>query len=135
MGPLRTRSGTDPLPPAARRDARLPMQFPAPRPSRLLLALAACCLGPAAATAQVKFPKPPDTYDVDIRYRIVADRNERIRQFDAMTAYFAKLGFKETPTEDSDLAPVDPTADRMYGTIPSANAGLLLRDPRVQTVM
>lgn len=85
--------------------------------------------------AQIKTPKPPDTYDVQIRYRIQADRNERVLQFDEMSKFFAGLGFKETETDDSDLAPFDPSAERMIGTVPSKNARELLDDRRVQTIL
>jgi hypothetical protein len=85
--------------------------------------------------AQIKTPKPPDTYDVQIRYRILADRNERVLQFDEMAKFFAGLGFKETETDESDLAPFDPAAERIIGTIPSKNARELLNDRRVQTIL
>ena len=48
-----------------------------------------------AAHAQVKVPKPPDTYDATIRYRIQADRNERVLQYEEITKFFGSLGFKE----------------------------------------
>jgi hypothetical protein len=85
--------------------------------------------------AQVKIPKPPDAYDVQLRYKIQADRNERVLQFEAMTKFFGSLGFKETETEESDLAPFDPNAEFMAGTIPSKNARDLLRDRRVKTIL
>jgi hypothetical protein len=92
-------------------------------------------LGGVDTRAQIKTPKPPDTYDVQIRYRIQADRNERVLQFDEMTKFFGTLGFKETETEESDLAPFDPAAERMIGTVPSKNARELLNDRRVQTIL
>ncbi|HJZ90580.1 MAG TPA: hypothetical protein VKE40_06875 [Gemmataceae bacterium] len=98
------------------------------------LALALVTLAPGA-DAQIKVPKPPDTYDAQIRYRILADRNERVLQFEAMTKFFGGLGFKEAESEEADLAPFDPTAELMTGTIPSKNARRLLEDRRVQTIM
>jgi hypothetical protein len=91
-------------------------------------------VGPVAH-AQVKVPRPPDSYDAQIRYRIEGDRNERVRQFDEMTKNFGQLGFRETVTDVSDLAPFDPTAEFMSGTIPSKTARDLLRDRRVQTIL
>jgi hypothetical protein len=88
-----------------------------------------------AAPAQVKVPKPPETYEATIRYRIVADRNERVLQFEEMSKYFGGLGFKEAENEESDLAPFDPTAEILNGTIPSKNARDLLKDRRVQTIV
>src|SRR5262245_43134511 len=87
------------------------------------------------APAQVKVPKPPDSYDATIRYRIHADRNERVLQFEEMTKFFGRLGFKEAESEDSDLGPFDPTAEVMAGTIPSKTARDLLKDRRVQTII
>jgi hypothetical protein len=91
--------------------------------------------GGTGTRAQVKRPKPPELYDVQIRYRIQADRNERVLQFEAMTKYFGGLGFKETETDESDLAPFDPTAEFMTGTIPSKTARDLLADRRVRTIL
>lgn len=99
------------------------------------VALLLAAVGPAAAAAQVKVPKPPDVYDAQVRYRINADRNERVLQFEAMLKYFGGLGFQETAGEDNDLAAFDPAAERMTGTIPSKTARDLLKDPRVQTIL
>jgi hypothetical protein len=87
------------------------------------------------APAQVKLPKPPDTYDATIRYRILADRNERVLQFEAMTKFLGGLGFKETVTDESDLAPFDPNAETLIGTVPSRTSRNLLKDGRVQTIL
>ncbi|HKB03473.1 MAG TPA: hypothetical protein VKD90_14720 [Gemmataceae bacterium] len=88
-----------------------------------------------ALRAQIKVPKPPDTYDAQIRYRITADPNERVLQFEAMTRFLAGLRFRETVTDESDLAPFDPNAELMRGTVPSRTARDLLRDRRVQTIV
>jgi len=69
-------------------------------------------LAPEFAAAQTKVPKPPEAYDAQVRYRINADRNERVLQFEAMIKFFGGLGFKETPGEDNDLAAFDPAAER-----------------------
>src|ERR1700736_751540 len=96
-------------------------------PSRVLgLILPILIFGSSRATAQVVLPKPPEAYDVQFRYRIKADRNERIRQFLEMEKHLVKLGFKQKETEDADLAMFDPSAERMIGTIPSAGARALL---------
>jgi hypothetical protein len=91
----------------------------------------------AAGTAagQVKVPKPPDTYDAQIRYRIIADRNERVLQYEAMTRFLGSIGFKETVTDESDLAPFDPNAEILIGTVPSRTSRDLLKDRRVQTLL
>ena len=100
------------------------------------LLTAACWLTVAlAAHAQVKVPRPPDTYDATVRYRILGDRNERVLQYEAMAKFFGELGFKEAESDVSDLAPFDPTAEVMTGTVPSKTARDLLRDRRVYTII
>jgi hypothetical protein len=100
-----------------------------------LAMFAGLCL-PFVAHAQVKLPKPPDKYNIEFRYRIKADRNERIRQFDRMKEYLSKLGFVETETDDSDLAPFDPNADRMAGVIPwSKDLRTMILQPSIHTVL
>src|SRR5262249_22254426 len=114
-----------------------PTAFPSPSMRTLLASLACFALAllasPATAPAQVKLPKPPDTYDATIRYGILADRNERVLQFEAMTKFLGSLGFKETVTDESDLAPFDPNAEIIVGAVPSRTSRDLLKDRRVQT--
>ncbi len=101
----------------------------------ILSAVATFLLDSAPAAAQTKYPKPPETYDVEFRYRIRADRNERIRQFEAMSKFLAKIGFKETPYDDMDLAIFNPDAERMIGKIAGDKGRALLRDSHIQTVL
>lgn len=107
------------------------------RPGRWLPALAALALFPAAAPAQVVYPAPPDKLAVEFRYRIAADRDERIRQFRQMEAVLKDIGFqRDTNGElDPDLDVFDPTAERMRGTLDAKNLDRLLADPRVKTVL
>jgi hypothetical protein len=88
-----------------------------------------------ATQAQIKVPKPPDVYDAIIRYRIQADRNERVLQYEEMAKFFGQLGLKEAENEDSDLGPFDPTAEVIAGKIQSKTARDVLKDRRVQTVI
>ncbi len=87
------------------------------------------------AGAQVVYPPPPEKYDAHFRYRIRADRDERIRQFREMERNLKAAGFVPTPREDADLEIFDPAAEMMSGTIPSSSARKLLDDPRIQTVV
>ncbi len=104
--------------------------------SRILgWALIATLAGPLVGRADVKQPKPPDKYNVEFRFRIKADRNERIRQFDAMMKFLAGIGFAETETDDSDLAPFDPSVEKMSGTIPSKDARSMILQPNIYTVL
>lgn len=88
-----------------------------------------------AAPAQVKYPPRAEKLDVTIRYRIRADRDERILQYRAMTGSFARLGFIPAEREDADLQLLDPTAERLDGTIPSERVLELLNDPRVLAIL
>lgn len=90
---------------------------------------------PSAASAQVVYPPAPEKYDAHFRYRIRADRDERIRQFREMEKHLKAIGFVATPRDDADLEIFDPTAERMSGTIPSANAKKLLDDSRIHTAV
>jgi hypothetical protein len=100
----------------------------------LLLALVGFCavIAPAAPPA----PPPPETYDVQIRYSIVAFRNERLKQYGEMTAYLKSVGFVRDPDEDvPENEPEDPKATRMRGTIPAAKARLLLSQRHIKSVL
>lgn len=101
----------------------------------LLLMLLVGLAFPAEAAAEVKYPPLPETVQVEFRYRIRAPRDERVRQFRLMQAHLDKLGFnrKRQPGDETDI--IDPTAERMAGTIPSKNVFALLDDPRIQTVL
>lgn len=110
------------------------------RPALAVLALA---LGATLAPAQpkdaprVKEPPRTEKVDVQIRYRIRADRDERIRQYRALEKFLADLGFedarKNDPDRESDA--LDPTAERFTGTIPSAKVLDVLNDVRVENIL
>src|SRR6185312_13955925 len=87
------------------------------------------------APAQVVYPQRAETVDVQIRYRIRAARDERVRQFLVLTQRLDDLGFKRTrkPNDEQDI--IDPTAERFDGSIPSKNVFAVLNDPRVQTIL
>ena len=97
----------------------------------LVLVLAACSTG----TAQVVYPAAPDAYDVEFRYRIRTDRDERIRQYRAMEADLEKLGFKQVRVPNDDLEVFDPLAEMKVGSIPSKNIRALVDLPAVKTVI
>ncbi|MBX9584500.1 MAG: hypothetical protein K2X87_29720, partial [Gemmataceae bacterium] len=106
---------------------------PSARRAGVAALLALFIAGPAAA--QVKYPPRPETVEVQFRYRIRADRTERVREFRELTAYLDKIGFVRTRLPDDETDILDPTAERMAGTIPSRNVLDLLKDPRVRTVL
>ena len=77
---------------------------------RFTLAGLVAAISVSALAAQPIRPAAPETYDVQFRYRIHADRDERIRQFRAMTDFLKTLDFKKDEKPDDDLDIFDPTA-------------------------
>jgi len=86
---------------------------------------------------RVKEPPRSEKVDVQIRYRIRADRDERVRQFRGLERHLAALGFEDALKEDPDrdLIILDPNAERFTGTITSDKVLQLLDDPRVLNIM
>ena len=74
---------------------------------------------------------------MQIRYRIRADRDERIRQYRVLEKHLAGLGFvdarKDDPDRDLDI--LDPNAERFTGTVPGAKVLDILNDVRVQSIL
>ncbi len=106
-------------------------------PTVRTIALALCGLlsaTPPVVAQRPAGPTPPATYDAQIRYRIRADRTERIRQFDAMTLYLESVGFQRIPSDDPN-EPADPAAERLRGTLPSNKVAAALREPHVRTML
>jgi hypothetical protein len=91
----------------------------------------------AVCWAQVKEPPRAEKLDIQIRYRIRADRDERIRQYRVLEQHLQSLGFddarKNDPDRDLDI--LDPTAERHIGTIPSDKVMDVLKDVRVQNIL
>ena len=89
------------------------------------------------AFAQVKEPPRAEKLDIQIRYRIRAERDDRVRQFRALEKFLAGLGFedgrKDDPNRDLDI--LDPNAERFVGTIPSARVLETLNDSRVMNIL
>jgi len=102
---------------------------------RCLFALLLMAVSLPALSAQVARPARPDSYDVQLRYRIRTDRDERIRQFRAMEGYLKEVGFTAKKKLNEDLDIFDPAAELLVGTIDSANAFKLLKQPSIQTVI
>jgi hypothetical protein len=105
--------------------------------SRTALAVIALLLGSGIAPAQVKEPPRAEKLDVQIRYRIRADRDERIRQFLALEKHLASLGFDDARKNDPDreLDILDPTAERFTGSISASNVMRLLDEPHVLNIL
>jgi hypothetical protein len=103
--------------------------------TRLLVALLASAAAAPVLSAQVKYPPRAEKVDVQIRYQLPAQREERARQFRVLDANLKNLKFVAFPREDAELDIIDPTADRFEGTMPSASVLDALADPRVKTIL
>jgi hypothetical protein len=101
---------------------------------RALLFASFMCVGMGLdAQAQPAAPAPPKEYQVQIRYRIQAGRNERVRQFYPMVEFFEALGLKRDDVRANEAE--DATLNRMTGTISSAKARRLLEEPHVKSLL
>jgi hypothetical protein len=108
------------------------------RTSLLWTLAASVVLTPAALAADIPVaepasPPPPKRYTAEIRYGIDAFRNERVAQFSQMIGFFNKLGFDqdEGPEDEADNS----AYTRMSGTVPSANARMLLMERHVRRLL
>ncbi len=84
-------------------------------------------------------PPPPAKYDIEIRYRIDAFRNERASQFKVFVQQLKALGFERDVNDDArgeDNLEIENTAmTRMKGTIPGPSARQVARLRPVLTVL
>jgi hypothetical protein len=102
---------------------------------RRIVALVVLNLTAAPVPAQPAAPPPPATYDVQIRYEIVAQRNERVAQYLEMMRDLKRAGFVRDPDEFFDEnEPENPRANRMRGTVPADRVPLLLKQRHVRAV-
>ncbi|MBA4187430.1 MAG: hypothetical protein C0467_05360 [Planctomycetaceae bacterium] len=111
--------------------------------TRLATVTLAILIGSSAVLAQgqdeprVKEPPRTEKVDVQIRYRIRADRDERVRQFRGLEKHLTALGFEDSRKDDPDrdLDILDPNAERFTGTAASDKVLQLLDDPRVEQIL
>src|SRR5262245_41772208 len=105
--------------------------------TRGFLSLLALLTAAPFAPAQIKEPPRAEKVDVQIRYRIRADRDERVRQYRELDKHLATLGFVDAnkDAEDPDLDILDPNAERFVGTIPGSKVLDILKDVRVQNIL
>jgi hypothetical protein len=80
-----------------------------------------------------KGPPPPKEYQVKLRYFIGAARDQHVVEYDAMVKYLKSVGFKFPPGANTDRE--DPSKNILEGTIASANAGKLLGNAHVKSVL
>lgn len=103
--------------------------------SRLLWVALFAVVAVVPASAQVVYPKPPDQYDVTLRYRIRAAGEQRAGPFRAMAKHLQEIGFKHADEERFRLDMLDPGAEIATGTLPSASAGKLFADPSIRSAV
>lgn len=99
----------------------------------LAIASLVLALAPLSVMAQPPRPAPPKEYDVQLRYRIRAARNERVLQFFPFVKYLESVGFKKDPGPHNE--PEDLGLDRMTGTIASDRVRDLLQDSHVKSLL
>ena len=85
--------------------------------------------------AQVAYPPKPDKYDVQLRYRIRAARDQRIVEFEAMAKHLKALGLVHADEKAFELELLDPAAELVKGTIPAAGVVKLFADPNIKTAL
>jgi hypothetical protein len=90
----------------------------------------------SSSVAAPPAPPPPESYDVQIAYRINAFRNERLLQYYEMLRFLKKVGFQRDPEEVvPETEPEDPTRTRMNGTIPARRARELLDERHIRSIL
>jgi hypothetical protein len=81
-------------------------------------------------------PPAPATYDVTVRYRIVAFQNERVAQFNAMMKELAARGFQRDPNEEPAIdEAADARATRLHGTVSATQVRSLLLERHVRALL
>jgi hypothetical protein len=88
------------------------------------------------AAAKPPAPAAPETYDVQISYRINAFRNQRVLQYYEMMRFLKKSGFQRDPAEEvEDTEPENVAHTRLRGTIPARRVRELLNERHIRTVV
>lgn len=103
--------------------------------SRLLWVSLFAAVAALPVSAQVVYPKPPDEFAATIRYRIRAAGDQRVVPFQAMLKHLKAVGFKPADEERFKLDLLDPGAELVSGTLPSAAVGKLFDDPNIKTAV
>ncbi len=105
--------------------------------ARSAVALLTVLLAATLAPAQITEPPRAEKVDVQVRYRIRADRDERLRQYRVLEKHLASLGFVDARKDDPDrdLDALDPNAERFVGTLPGNKVLEVLNDVRVQAIL
>jgi hypothetical protein len=89
---------------------------------------------PLVRAAEPASPPPPETYDVQISYRINAFRNERLLQYYEMMRYLKKVGFQRNPQDVAENEGENVAHTRISGTIPGRRAHELLNERHIRSI-
>jgi hypothetical protein len=100
---------------------------------RRWLAIAAVIVVAGQAFGQVVAPPPPAEYDVELRYRIRAPRNQHIEQYSEMTKSLDAAGLKRDAADDD--AATDANAERIHGKLPASAVEAVLAEPHVRSMV
>ncbi len=103
--------------------------------SKRFLLVVAIILGVHGTRAVAQAPRPaaPKEYDVELRYRIQAGRNDRLKQYFAFVKALEAAGFQKDQGPDDE--PDNPTYNRMSGKIASNKVRELFRSPAVKSLL
>jgi subtilisin family serine protease len=99
------------------------------RNTTIVLILVAAGLG----RGQVVLPPRPATYRTQLRYRILLPPTERVPRFDRLVKFLESIGFRKDTGPSTEAE--DASETYMSGTVPSANAHLILEQPAVFSVL
>ncbi len=91
----------------------------------------------AAAPAQPAAAPAPAKYQVALRYRILAPRDQHALLYDRLIDHLQRLNFEFVPPLDErpDTDRIDPNKNELRGLIPSANVGKLRDNPNVAAIL
>src|ERR1051325_1483680 len=91
----------------------------------------------AAAPGQPAAPPPPAKYQVLLRYRILAPRDEHALLYDRLIDHLLRLKFEFLPPlEDRpETDRIDPSKNELRGRVPAASIGKLRDNPNVAGIV
>lgn len=100
-------------------------------------AIAACLVCRPPAPAQPAAPAPPSHYQVILRYRIVAPRDEHALHYDRLVKHLQNLGFEFQPPLAQRPATdrIDPSKNEFRGRLPAPQAARLRDNPTVAGIV
>jgi hypothetical protein len=86
-----------------------------------------------SARGEAPRPAGPKEYDVQLRYRIYAGRNERIKQYIKLVRNLEAAGLQ---LDEGEFAEAEDTREtRMTGKLAASNVRAVLRDPHVKSIL